>query len=233
MHRLMAKASIAFSKLRHCLWGQKGVKLDTKIQVYKAVIISILLYGSETWTPYRSQINQLDVFPKRCLRSICGYTLGDKITNADLFARCRIGGIETFHKKSQLKWADHVLKMSDERISKILMYGELKDGKRNTGRPWLLYRDKLKYNLSATKIPVGSFEDLAQDRNKWRTSIRNGISDFEVNRIEKLNVAGSGTRVCRTQSSILSDTAHYCSICGLVCKSLAGLKSHNRYKHSN
>ena len=88
--------------------------------------------------------------------------------------------------------------MSDERIPKILMYGELKDGKRNTGRPWLRYRDKLKYNLSATKIPVGSFEDLAQDRNKWRTIIQNGISDFEVNRIEKLKVARSGTKVYTT-----------------------------------
>ena len=153
--------------------------------------------------------------------------------NADLFARCRIGGIETFLMKSQLRWAGHVVRMSDERIPKILMYGELKDGKRNTGRPWLRYRDKLKYNLSATKIPVGSFEDLAQDRNKWRATIQNGISDFEVNRIEKLKVARSGTKVYTTQSSILSDTPHTCSTCGLVCKSLAGLKSHNRHKHSN
>ena len=58
----MAKASIAFGKLDHHLWGQRGVKLDTKIQVYKAVILSILLYGSETWTSYQLQINQFDVF---------------------------------------------------------------------------------------------------------------------------------------------------------------------------
>ena len=28
------------------------------------------------------------------------------------------------------------------------------------------------------KIPVGSFEDLAQDRNKWSATIQKGISDF-------------------------------------------------------
>ena len=42
----MAKTSIAFDKLHHRLWGQSDVKLDTKIQVYKAVILSFLLYGS-------------------------------------------------------------------------------------------------------------------------------------------------------------------------------------------
>ena len=151
--------------------------------------------------------------------------------NADLFARCRIWCIETFLMKSQLRWAGHVVRMSDERIPKILMYGELKDGKRNTCRPWLRCRDKLKYKLSATKIPVGSFKDLGQVRNKWRATIQNEISDFEVNRIEK--VARSGTKVYTTQSSILSDTPHSWSICGVVCKSLAGLKSHNRHKHSN
>ncbi len=68
--------------------------------------------------------------------------------------------------QSQQRWAGHVVRMSDERIPKILMYCELKDGNRNTGRLWLRYKDRLKYNLSATKIPVGSFEDLALDRNK-------------------------------------------------------------------
>ena len=152
--------------------------------------------------------------------------------NVDIFTRCGIGGTETFLMQSQQNWAGHMVRMSDERIPKILMYIELKDGKRNTGQPWLWYMHKGKYNLSATKIPVGSFEDLALDRNKWRATIQNGIRDFEVNRIEK-KVARSGKRVCSTQSSILSDIPHSCSICCLVCKSIAGLKSHNCHKHLN
>ena len=106
-------------------------------------------------------------------------------------------------------------------------------GKSNTGRRWLQYRDKMKNNLSATKVPVGSYEDLAIDRNKCTASIQNGIRDFEVNRIEKLKVARLGTRVCLTQPPILSDTPHSCSICGLVSKLLTGLKSQYHHKHSN
>ena len=51
---------------------------------------------------------------------------------------------------------------------------------------------------------IGSFEDLALDRIKWRATIRNGIRDFEVNCIEKLKEKTLGTRVCSTQSSIFT-----------------------------
>ena len=131
--------------------------------------------------------------------------------NVDLFARCGIRGIETFLMQSQQTWTGHVIRMGDERLPKILMYRKLKDGKRNTGMPWFSYRDKLKYNLSASKILVGSFENLTRDRNKWRATIQNGIRDFEVNRIEKLRVARSGTRVCSIQPSILTPAPFFWS----------------------
>ena len=110
----IAKATSAFGKLRHRLWNEREMKLDTKIQVYKAVVLTTLLYGSESWTPYRPHINQLDVFHKGCLRMIYGYTLEDKISNADLLEKCKIDGMETFLIQSQLRWVDHVIRMSDE-----------------------------------------------------------------------------------------------------------------------
>lgn len=37
----------AFGKLRHCLWNERGIKLDTKELVHKAAMLITLLYGSE------------------------------------------------------------------------------------------------------------------------------------------------------------------------------------------
>ena len=144
IHRI-AKAASVFGKFRHRLWNERGIRLDTKVQVYKAVVLATVLYGSESWTPYREQIRQLDVFH----RAICRYSLKDKISNVELFNKCQIGGIETFLIKSQLRWAGHVLRMDDERIPKVLMYSQLDQGHGNVGRPWLRYKDKLKSNLSA------------------------------------------------------------------------------------
>ena len=48
----IAKASAAFVRLRNRLWDEHS-RLDTKISVYVAVVLTILLYGCETWTLYR------------------------------------------------------------------------------------------------------------------------------------------------------------------------------------
>ena len=66
----ISKASKAFGKLRYHLWNERGISLNTKIGVYKAVVLTTLLYRSDTWTLCCTYINQLDVFHKQCLCSI-------------------------------------------------------------------------------------------------------------------------------------------------------------------
>ena len=43
----LAKATAAFGCLRKRLWDDHGIRVDTKVQVYRAVLTT-LLYGSET-----------------------------------------------------------------------------------------------------------------------------------------------------------------------------------------
>ena len=49
----IAKASVAFGRLRANVWERNGIKLDTKLKVYKAVVLPTLLYACETWTVYQ------------------------------------------------------------------------------------------------------------------------------------------------------------------------------------
>jgi len=64
----LAKATAAFGCLRKRLWDDHGIRVDTKVQVYRAVLLTTLLYGSETWTLYRRHVKKLDSFHLRCLR---------------------------------------------------------------------------------------------------------------------------------------------------------------------
>ena len=133
----IAKAINVFGKLWHHLWDERGISLRTKIGVYIAVVLTTLLYGSESWPSFKRTTNS----------SMCSINVFHKLSNADLLAKCKIGGIETFLLQSQLKWAGHVIRISDNRIHKILMYSQLSDGKCNVARPLLWYKDKLKGNL--------------------------------------------------------------------------------------
>ena len=51
----ISKASRVFNSLYKVLWLQKGVKSRTKLRMFKSVILSTLLYGSETWAPMATQ----------------------------------------------------------------------------------------------------------------------------------------------------------------------------------
>ena len=42
--------------------------------VCKAVVLGVLLYGSETWTTKRAVARKLEAFHNRCLRGILGIT---------------------------------------------------------------------------------------------------------------------------------------------------------------
>ena len=46
----ITKASSPFGRLRASVWDRRGIKLITKLKVYKATILPTLLYACETWT---------------------------------------------------------------------------------------------------------------------------------------------------------------------------------------
>ena len=129
----ISKASASFGRLHHRLWSDRGIRLSTKIGVYRTVVLTTLLYGSESWTWYRRHVKKLDQFHLRCLRKICGISWKDRIPNTTVLKRCEIEGIEAVLIKGQLRWAGHLTRMEENRIPKALFYGELVGGQRSRG----------------------------------------------------------------------------------------------------
>ena len=62
------------------------MKLGINKRMFCNVVVLItLLFGSESWTPHRSHINQLDVFHNRLSWEIYGNTIEGWISNVVLF----------------------------------------------------------------------------------------------------------------------------------------------------
>ena len=68
----LAKANSSFGRLYKRVWNNKSLKCKTKIHVYRAVVLTTLLYGSETWVTYCSHIRLLE----RCLQTILNIPKG-------------------------------------------------------------------------------------------------------------------------------------------------------------
>ena len=74
-----AKASVAFGRLCTNVWERNGFRLDTKLNVYKAVVLPTLLYACETLTVYQRHTKKLNHFHLSCLRKLLKIRWQDKI----------------------------------------------------------------------------------------------------------------------------------------------------------
>ena len=75
----IAKASSTFGRLKKSVWEQRGISQCTTIKVYRAVVLTTLLYGCETWTIYRKHNKLLQQFHLQCLHDILNISWQDKI----------------------------------------------------------------------------------------------------------------------------------------------------------
>ena len=54
-------------------WRCRYLCRQTKIRIFKSLVIPVLLYGCETWTLNTDMNWRIDIFGTRCLRKIMGY----------------------------------------------------------------------------------------------------------------------------------------------------------------
>ena len=72
LNKQIGKAAMTLSKLTKRVWSNNELSDHTKVNVYKACVISTLLYESESWKMRVHQEKRLNVFHMRCLRRILG-----------------------------------------------------------------------------------------------------------------------------------------------------------------
>ena len=120
-------------KLEKRVWSYRRITTNTKLSVYEACILTVLLYGSETWTPYRQHVNLLESFRHNCIRRILNIEW--RSYTPDIVVLERKSRIEQRPILNQICWVGHVVRMGDGRLSKQLFYGELTRGKRPQHKP--------------------------------------------------------------------------------------------------
>ena len=206
--------------LNHCAIPAPPLHQDCRVQSRGPVRASVLLRDVDHLPPH---IQQLEQFHQRCLRKICNIKWQDRVSNLQVLEKCGLPSIECLIIKCQLRWTGHIVRMEDDRIQKMLLYGQMKEGHRDQGRPFKRYKDTLKANLKSCNIDVNSWEATAHDRALWRYQCAQGTKDFEVNRAAAIQAK----KERRKQRSASVDSFP-CSICGRSCESRIVLHSHMR-----
>jgi hypothetical protein len=101
---------------------------NVKVKIYKPVILSVVLYGCETWSLTLREEHRLRVFENRVLRRIFGPKKDEitgewrKLHNEELHILHSSPNIIRQIKSRRIRWAAHVARMEEERnVYRVLM----------------------------------------------------------------------------------------------------------------
>ena len=175
LNKRISKAATTMTSLTKKAWNNSKLAKHTKIQLYRACVVSILMYGSESWTLSARQERKRNAFHKSSL--LRNITWQDKVPKNTVLERAGCTSTYTLLKQRRMCWLGHVVCMDDGRITEDLLYGELVQGKRPTGRPQLRFKGMCKMDLKAQNIDKNNWEAL--ERSAWRQTVQKGLSKFE------------------------------------------------------
>ena len=191
VERRVASASKAFGALRQSVFMNSHLSVDTKRHVYRACVLSVLLYSSECWTPLSRQLKKLNSFHHRCVRSVLGITnqqqWEQKISSGTV--RALWGNMETIstkHRKRRLEWLGHLAQMPNHHIPRICLFAWLPQARPFHG-PKKRWRDMLKDDLTSLGISDGCWHEKFQDRSGWKDTWSQCTCDLQDQQASQVN----------------------------------------------
>ena len=88
-----------------------SLKLNGKL--YATCVRSAMIYGSETWAMNVEQQRRLERAEMRMVRWMCGVSLRERKTSAELRRMMGIEPVVDVVKRSRLRWMGHVLRKGE------------------------------------------------------------------------------------------------------------------------
>src|ERR1043165_4110194 len=161
------------------MWSSREISRDTKFRLYETLVLSALLYNSETWTLKETHKQRLRVFEMACLRRIEGVTRRDKIRNKEIHNRLNIQyDIVNRIQNRRLRYFGHVTRMGNDRYPKIALNGYV-HGKRKRGRQKKRWMDVIKQDCREMGLTIQEATHRAYNREGWRSSIKERLMRAE------------------------------------------------------
>ena len=156
------RASRSFSALNKHVRSKHGIKLYTKIIVYKICVLTALLYASETWTIHKHQLKLIEGFHQRCLRQILYIKWQSHVSDTEVLRKAGLPIVQSMVMKSCLQLVGHNMRIDDGRLPRQLFYGEMREGKRSALKPKKRFKDTIKYYLKQSGLSVDQWEKWLQ-----------------------------------------------------------------------
>lgn len=197
----MGKSYGAYSRFIN---NRFGLSIMSKMKIVRGVFIPSVKYAMETLSLKKADEKRLDVAQMRWLRRVCGVTLRDRLHNETVRAKCDDEPkLSSIIRREQLRYAGHILRMSDDRLpKKILLWKPSEGWRRPRGacpkRWWDTVKETLvslgcvsRLNGVSFEVDEQLIESYAENRVEWRKLVDSVCPVLEGRDVETTAVMGS------------------------------------------
>ena len=162
----IGKARTAFAQLKK-IWKSSIITRKTKMRLFNAIVMSVLLYGCQTWKTTSGIIKKLQTFVNKCLRIILKIRWYDLVSNEELWERAAQAPIKQQIAKRKWRWIGHTLRKPAKCIARQALKWN-PQGSRSRKRPRETWRRCVEREMAQKGLTWGELTATAQDRQRWK-----------------------------------------------------------------
>ena len=90
----------------------RGASYHIKRKIYRACVLSVLAYGTETWVMEKEILRSLERTERMMVRWMCRVSLKDRKRSVDLYSLLGVQSVADVVRRGRLRWFGHLERKS-------------------------------------------------------------------------------------------------------------------------